>query len=245
MRSTFSVEVTLWLSIISAPRRSRRGAGMQLRGQCDSCFHHLVQDKRHHPHRADVGHEDLFGLLYTSEWCVSIPCLPVSVLTNSFRHCLLPVSAFPSHITTKLSSHAPYLGRTCFSTPCKSTSTLKFVFHAAAIAMKATLTRSIALARRLDYDVFSNVRFPPTWPALLASHTDRTVHPSRVESVLTSRFILSLRTHDSDPDGIMLELWTHSNNLQNSDSHATRTMLVFDQMAGPLDFWDEDEDGCT
>ena len=66
------------------------------------------------------------------------------------------------------------------------------------------------------------------------------VHP-RVESVLTSRFILSLRMHDRKPDEA-LELGTLPGTYQDSAPHVS--MLAFDQMAGPLEFelGDEEEE---
>ena len=63
-----------------------------------------------------------------------------------------------------------------------------------------------------------------------------------MESVLTSRFILSLRMYDRKPDEAF-ELDTFPSMYQDSVPHIS--MLAFDQMAGPLEseFGDEEEEG--
>ncbi|KAI1790832.1 hypothetical protein LXA43DRAFT_462680 [Ganoderma leucocontextum] len=59
-----------------------------------------------------------------------------------------------------------------------------------------------------------------------------------VESILTSRFILSLRTHNNADEAF--EMSTLPNPARGSDTRPS--VLVFDTMAAPLDLWEEDDE---
>ena len=108
--------------------------------------------------------------------------------------------------------------------------------------MKVTLTRLIAPAPWFDYDAFSNVRFyQHRLPVCPFEPPTLTVHPSRVEAILTSRFIMSLLMQDSNPDpDEAFELCTLR--VADPDSNPRVSMLAFNHMAGPLDIWDEGEE---
>lgn len=63
-----------------------------------------------------------------------------------------------------------------------------------------------------------------------------------MESILTSRFILSLRMHDGTEDALQMYTLSNATSSRSSDAHGQTSVLVFEHMAAPLDLWDEDED---